>query len=181
MKVARLCHQCACSCRPGRAFYYIAGLARRVELLNRDNENHGAPKLHALNSVFGRIGQFSATTGITHACDKLVEHLLGLKVLNRGTKPARSLTPSTMMPPAVFAKALTVSHTSRESVVALSLTSTLRSSEPMRLKDSSRPISSFSFICTSFRSVRRRMPRIDFLRLSAISRNYLLSLCYLSY
>ena len=88
---------------------------------------------------------------------------------------------STMMPPAVFAKALTVSHTSRESVVALSLTSTLRSSEPMCLKDSSRPVSSFSFICTSFRSVLRRMPRINFLRLSVISRNYLSSFCYLSY
>ena len=90
-----------------------------------------------------------------------------------GTKPARSLTPSTMIPPAVFANALTVSHTSRESVVALSFTSTLRSSEPIRLKDSSRPVSSFSFICTSFRSVLRRMPRIDFPRLSVISRNYL--------
>ena len=47
--------------------YDIARLARRVELLNRDNENHGAPKLHALNSVFGRIGQLSATAGIAHA------------------------------------------------------------------------------------------------------------------
>ena len=63
--------------------YDITRLARRVELLNRDNENHGAPKLHALNSVFGRIGQFSATAGITHARYELVEHLLGLKVLNR--------------------------------------------------------------------------------------------------
>ena len=63
--------------------YDITRLARRVELLNRDDQNHGALELHAFNGVFGRIGQFSATAGITHARYELVEYLLGLKVLNR--------------------------------------------------------------------------------------------------
>ena len=62
--------------------YYIARLARRVELLNRDNENNGTPKPHALNGVFGRIGQLSATASIAHARHELVEYLLGLKVCN---------------------------------------------------------------------------------------------------
>ena len=62
--------------------YDIARLARRVELLNRDDQNHGALELHALNSVFGRIGQLSATAGIAHARHELVEHFLGLKVCN---------------------------------------------------------------------------------------------------
>ena len=62
--------------------YDIARLARRVELLNRDDQNHGALELHALNGVFGRIGQLSATAGIAHARHELVEHFLGLKVCN---------------------------------------------------------------------------------------------------
>ena len=62
--------------------YDIARLARRVELLNRDDQNHGALELHALNGVFGRIGQLSATASIAHARHELVEHFLGLKVCN---------------------------------------------------------------------------------------------------
>ena len=62
--------------------YDIAGLARRIKLLNRNDENDDALKLHSLDRVFGRIGQLSATAGIAHACHELVEHFLGLKVCN---------------------------------------------------------------------------------------------------
>ena len=72
--------------------YDITRLARRVELLNRDDQNHGALELHALNGVFGRIGQLSATARITHARHELVEHFLGLEVLNRDK--TRALTHS---------------------------------------------------------------------------------------